>query len=204
MAENLVQVQEVANLYLDIMQNLNISVTPEWLQLDLTFQQMKVLYILKQHGTLKMKELHEKLGVSMPTITGIVNRLIERKDGIPLLSREASPDDRREVWAKLTLAGVETTETLNELNTKLVEHAINRLGHTELNGLKAGLQALLRAVQDLRQEAGTSKSDLAASGGRLRSNRRNYQRPHTPTSKLHFSAEAPNIHQNQAVVAATN
>jgi DNA-binding MarR family transcriptional regulator len=196
MAENLVQVQEVANLYLDIMQNLNISVTPEWLQLDLTFQQMKMLYILKQHGTLKMKELHEKLGVSMPTITGIVNRLIERKDGIPLLSRETSPDDRREVWARLTLAGVETTETLNELNTKLVEHAIHRLGHTELKGLQAGLQALLMAVQDLRQETGTTKSNLLTSTMQVSSSRRsnNYQR---------LYSEDPSVPQNQVVVATT-
>lgn len=156
MSESTGQVQEVANVYFEILQHLNMSSTPEWLQLDLTFQQMKVLYILKHHGTLKMKELHEKLGVSMPTITGIVNRLIERKDGVPLLARETSPEDRREVWARLTPAGAETTEMLNELNTKLVEKALNRMNEHQLSQLKDSLDSLLNAVTDQRREMGES------------------------------------------------
>lgn len=154
MAENQTQVQEVTNLYFEILQHLNMSTTPEWLQLDLTFQQMKVLHILKHNGTLKMKELHEKLGVSMPTITGIVNRLIERKDGVPLLARETSPEDRREVWARLTPAGVETTEMLNELNAKLVEKAIARLNDHDLSTVKSSLQTFLNVVIDQRRDMG--------------------------------------------------
>ncbi len=154
MAENTAQIQETTNLYFEILQHLNTSNTPEWLRLDLTFQQMKVLYILKHNGTLKMKELHEKLGVSMPTITGIVNRLVERKDGIPLVARETSPEDRREVWARLTTAGVETTDTLNDLNTRLVEKAINRLDQAELEEAKSGLERILKAVVEERREMG--------------------------------------------------
>ena len=154
MSENTVQVQEATNLYFEILQHINMSSTPEWLQLDLTFQQMKVLYILKHNGTLKMKELHEKLGVSMPTITGIVNRLIERKDGVPLLVRETSPEDRREVWAQLTTAAIETTDMLNDINAKLIEKAIGRLSMPELEEAKAGLQRILNAVVDQRRELG--------------------------------------------------
>jgi len=154
MAENTAQIQETTNLYFEILQHLNMSNTPEWLQLDLTFQQMKVLYILKHNGTLKMKELHEKLGVSMPTITGIVNRLVERKDGIPLVARENCPEDRREVWARLTTAGAETTDTLNDLNARLVEKSINRLDKAELEEAKSGLERILKAVVEQRREMG--------------------------------------------------
>ena len=175
MAENTTQIRETTNLYFEILQHLNMSNTPEWLQLDLTFQQMKVLYILKHNGTLKMKELHEKLGVSMPTITGIVNRLVERKDGISLVARETSPEDRREVWARLTTAGLETTDSLNDLNARLVEKAINRLDQAELEEAKSGLERILKAVVEQRREMGENV-DRRPNQERPPRTRRTYQR----------------------------
>src|SRR5947209_20617672 len=105
MADRATRVKELSDAYFEILRDLNSSNIPEWLQLDLTFQQMKVLYILKQNGPLKMHDLSQKLKVTMPTITGIVNRLIERKGGAPLLTRMVRPEDRREVWAHLTSTG---------------------------------------------------------------------------------------------------
>src|SRR5947209_1118693 len=120
MVDRTTRVSEISSNYFQILQQLNSSNMPEWLQLDLTFQQMKVLYILRTHGKLKMRKLSEQLGVTMPTITGIVNRLIERKDGVALLYRSVSPKDRREVWAQLTDEGNEALELLNKINNNLL------------------------------------------------------------------------------------
>src|SRR5689334_10611397 len=102
MAERTSHVREVSDLYIQVLQELNRNSVPYWLELDLTFQQMKVLYLLKQQGPLKMSGLSQLLGVSMPTITGIISRLVERGDGNPLVNRAASLQDRRQVWAQLT------------------------------------------------------------------------------------------------------
>jgi|GEM_PF-990348 len=171
------EVQELSSLYLDIIHKLNSIVTPDWLQLDLTFQQMKVLYILKQKGTLTMSELHEELGVSMPTITGIVNRLIERRDGKPLLTRETSPEDRREVRAKLTEAGLEVTEMVGELSPRVLEGTFARLGDKDLQVARQVLDILSVAAD--QQKKDSSNDQNSTSEGNARRNRRTTRRQAT-------------------------
>jgi DNA-binding MarR family transcriptional regulator len=153
--------KNLTSQFLEILQQLNKSNSLEWLQLDLTFQQMKVLYILRQHGSQKMSKLHEELKVTMPTITGIVNRLIERRDGVPLLARETSPDDRREVRARLTQRGFEVTEMLNNLNNKLLERALNQLNSEDIVGLESILGRLQVAISEQRQQDEELASTLA-------------------------------------------
>jgi DNA-binding MarR family transcriptional regulator len=132
MSEKSKDSQELSHLYQRAFQQLNAAATPDWLQLDLTFQQMKVLYIIRQFGSLTMSELHEHLQVSMPTITGIVNRLIERRNGTPLLVRETSPEDRREVRASLTDAGLEVTNMVGALKTEVLQEVFNTMSEEEL------------------------------------------------------------------------
>ncbi|NWJ45958.1 MAG: MarR family transcriptional regulator [Chloroflexi bacterium] len=132
MSEKSKDSQELSQLYQRAFQQLNAAATPDWLQLDLTFQQMKVLYIIRQFGSLTMSELHEHLQVSMPTITGIVNRLIERRNGTPLLVRETSPEDRREVRASLTDAGLEVTNMVGALKTAVLQEVFNTMSEEEL------------------------------------------------------------------------
>ncbi|MEI7553888.1 MarR family transcriptional regulator [Candidatus Chlorohelix sp.] len=132
MSEKSKDSQELSHLYQCAFQQLNVAATPDWLQLDLTFQQMKVLYIIRQFGSLTMSELHEHLQVSMPTITGIVNRLIERRNGIPLLVRETSPEDRREVRASLTDAGLEVTNMVGALKTEVLQEVFSLMNEEEL------------------------------------------------------------------------
>jgi DNA-binding MarR family transcriptional regulator len=171
MSEKGSEVQELSSLYLDIIHKLNSIATPDWLQLDLTFQQMKVLYILKQKGTLTMSELHEELGVSMPTITGIVNRLIERRDGKPLLTRETSPEDRREVRAKLTEAGIEVTEMVGELSPKVLEGTFARLGDKELQAARQVLDMLRTAAEQQKKDSHSTQN--STNEANMRRNRRN-------------------------------
>lgn len=147
----------LTNLFVEVLQQLTKSNSLELLELDLTFQQMKVLYILRQNGSQKMSELHTKLKVTMPTITGIVNRLIERRDGMPLVMRETSPDDRREVRARLTPKGFEVTEMLNNLNSKLLERAIAQLSTEDT----ASLETLLGRLQTALNQQKLQDDELA-------------------------------------------
>jgi DNA-binding MarR family transcriptional regulator len=160
-SEKSVEAQELSIMYLEILHKLNAAITPDWLHLDLTFQQMKVLYILKQKGPLKMSELHERLGVSMPTITGIVNRLIERRDGKPLLVRETSPGDRREVRARLTPAGLEVTEMVGELDENLLSDIFVRFTEQERDEAKTFLNHLSQTIQQYSNDLAHTVADSA-------------------------------------------
>lgn len=181
MSENTSHVKSLSNLFLEVLQQLNITNNPEWLELDLTFQQMKVLYILRQHGSQKMSELHKKLHVTMPTITGIVNRLVERKDGAPLLSRETSPDDRREVRARLTTRGFEVTEMLNELNNKLLESSVAQLETSDAQALETHLTHFLEVLTAQRLQ--TEKAEASNGGENGGSNGHKARRTRSISSK---------------------
>lgn len=139
-------VDEVTTLYAQIYQQLNHRAIPQWLELDLTFQQMRVLYLLKEKGPQKMSELSTALKVSMPTITGIISRLIERKNSQPLVERVTSPEDRRQVWAHLTPAGQKVTEMMDELNRFMLTEALSALDQSSIEQARAGLNFIINAL----------------------------------------------------------
>lgn len=172
MSDRASRIQEVTGLYFQILQQLNHHNIPEWLELDLTFQQMKVLYILRETGGLTMSNLSKRLGVSMPTITGIISRLVERTEKSvknkkggknqtiekieikeALVERKTSPEDRREVKAFLTDAGQRITEQLDELNRKLMAEALAQLNDGEMEDARAGLSHIANAVNEQRPVA---------------------------------------------------
>ncbi len=72
-----------------------------WLQIDISVPQMKALLFLYLEGAASMARIAGALGVKLPTVTGIVDRLVERG----LVKREDSPQDRRVVLASLTEGG---------------------------------------------------------------------------------------------------
>jgi DNA-binding MarR family transcriptional regulator len=149
MSDRASRIQEVTGLYFQILQQLNRHNIPEWLELDLTFQQMKVLYILKQQSGLTMSELSDRLNVSMPTITGIISRLVDRKENGPaLVARKTSAEDRRQVKASLTEAGEKITEQLDVLNRKLMGQALAQLNDGEMEDARAGLSHIATAIAE--------------------------------------------------------
>ena len=66
---------------------------PTFLGLDITMAQAKVLFLVRATGSIQMSDLVARLGVTVPTVTGIVDRLVERD----LVVRRGMPDDRRRV-----------------------------------------------------------------------------------------------------------
>jgi DNA-binding MarR family transcriptional regulator len=71
------------------------------MSLDYTMPQLKVLLCLYINGPYRMSDLAAVLGVSTPTATGIVNRLVSRG----VISRGAESEDRRVVTCQITDSG---------------------------------------------------------------------------------------------------
>ncbi|MDO8690063.1 MAG: MarR family transcriptional regulator [Dehalococcoidia bacterium] len=90
---------------------LSRTLPKEWLTLDLTMPQLKVLFILFSEGPSRVGTLAAAVGVGPPTVTGIVDRLVHHG----LVSREEDPADRRVVIGYLTDSGREMAANLHQL-----------------------------------------------------------------------------------------
>lgn len=93
--------------------------------------EFKVLVTIK-HGTeeksdLKVSEISQKLHVTPPTVTQIINLL--EKDG--LVERTNDPEDRRAVKIKLTSKGIEVTEQARSAFNETFAGLIDYLGEDE-------------------------------------------------------------------------
>ncbi|BBP87946.1 putative HTH-type transcriptional regulator YfiV [Bacillus safensis] len=63
----------------------------EWMKLDMSMPQMKVLMLLNNHGSLKVSEIAEKMGASLSNMTGLLDRLEQSN----FVVRKHSERDRR-------------------------------------------------------------------------------------------------------------
>jgi DNA-binding MarR family transcriptional regulator len=74
---------------------------PAWMDLDLTFGQLRLVYLLSQQGPQSIGHIAERFGVTMTAASQFADR-IERQG---LAERHHRRDDRRVVELRLTEAG---------------------------------------------------------------------------------------------------
>lgn len=120
----------------------------EWLSLDLTMPQLKVVLLLFVGGPTRMSVIASALGVSLATATGVADRLVERE----LVIRESDPDDRRVVLCRLSDKGEKTIIGLWQLakeNSRLLLSSVDR---SKLVLVRDALQALVDAGQATRDK----------------------------------------------------
>jgi DNA-binding MarR family transcriptional regulator len=120
----------------------------EWLRLNLTTPQLKVVLLLFVNGSSRMSEIASALGVSLATATGVVDRLVERD----LLAREDDPDDRRVVLCHLTSKGKELIGGLWQLSQDQIRVIMRAIDSRQLLLINEGLEALLQAVEATKED----------------------------------------------------
>jgi DNA-binding MarR family transcriptional regulator len=116
-------------------------VPSEWLRLDVTMSQLKVMFLLFLNGRSRMSEIASALAVSLATATGVVDRLVER--GIAL--REDDPEDRRVVLCRLSDKGQELISSLWQLSRDQAGGLMRALTAPQLLLITEALEALLQA-----------------------------------------------------------
>lgn len=102
--------------------------------LDITGQQMGVLYCMKQGLATTPFELSKALGID----TGLMTRMLDKLETKELLQRSRDPDDRRVVNLNLTAEGQKVAARIPEiaphvLNTRL--RKFTKAEFAELNRL---------------------------------------------------------------------
>ncbi|MFI9559472.1 MarR family winged helix-turn-helix transcriptional regulator [Nonomuraea endophytica] len=90
---------------------------------NLTLRQLKVVMIVSFHGSASGQDLAHSLGVGLGTVTGIVDRLVAHG----LVSRYEDQHDRRVRRIRLTDAGRELIEQINDTGLGHFRRIMERL-----------------------------------------------------------------------------
>ena len=121
----------------------------EWLQLDLTMPQLKVVLLLFMNGSTRMSDIASALGVSLATATGVVDRLVERD----IVVRESQPEDRRVVLCRLSEKGQKLIGGLWQLARDRLKELLEVVATSQLQLITEALEALLEAGEATRTDS---------------------------------------------------
>jgi DNA-binding MarR family transcriptional regulator len=109
------------------------------LAVNLTISQLKVMLILARLGGTSGQELARRTGVSLATLTGIVDRLVVQD----LVTRREDPRDRRVRRLQLTPAGTEVIERLIAAGEEHHQRLLQRLDLAALETVAQAFDLLL-------------------------------------------------------------
>jgi DNA-binding MarR family transcriptional regulator len=128
-----------------LMQRLADTHTADFLEIAVTMPQAKLLYLLGAAGDLHMSELVTRLGVSLSTVSGLVDRVVDAG----LATRREDPADRRQVVVSLTAAGAAFVDRFRELNARQMRELLEQVDDTGLAHVQGAIDALMTAVDRL-------------------------------------------------------
>jgi DNA-binding MarR family transcriptional regulator len=103
---------------------------------------LHVLFLLTTDGPLAMGRLADQLEVSMPNVTGIVDRMVAHG----LVERLRNDDDRRQVVVRATQGGYEAVEEIDLVRRRQLARVLESLRPAEQ-------QEALRVFRKLRVAA---------------------------------------------------
>src|ERR1700686_4371359 len=110
---------------------------------DVPLGQMKALFILWTAGKPQtMGQLAQALDVSLGSVTGLVDGLVERG----LVRREEDPDDRRQKLARLTPTAEARLRRMEQERSVIARRLLRRMSLDDLRALRQGLVALAAAA----------------------------------------------------------
>ena len=118
----------------------------QWLHLDLTMSQLKVVLLLFVSGPTRMGVIASELGVSLATASGVVERLVERG----ILLREGEAGDRRVVLCRLSDEGEMLIDNLWQLSRDQVGELMRVMAPSKLLMIAEMLQELLQAGEAMK------------------------------------------------------
>ncbi len=111
----------------------------EWLRLDLTMAQVKLLFALAGDSPLTVGGLAAQLTVTLPAASHLIDRLVQ----IGLVERCEDAQDRRRTLVRLTGAGAGLVGRLRQETGGRIREWFAALPDEDLAALVQGLQGLL-------------------------------------------------------------
>jgi DNA-binding MarR family transcriptional regulator len=107
--------------------------------------QLQVLFLLSCDAPVTMGRLAEQLDVSLPSVTGIVERMVEHG----LIERGRDDDDRRVVTVAPTAAGRAAVEEIDRIRRRALAQLLTRLDPAQQEQALHIFAALRRTAESL-------------------------------------------------------
>lgn len=117
----------------------------EFLEIDVTMSQAKVLYLVATAGEMHMAALPALLGISLSTVSSTVDRLVEHG----LLDRRPDPADRRQVVLRPTEAGIAAVDRFHDLNARALRQLLDRVDLPGLAHIEQSYTLLVEAAASI-------------------------------------------------------
>jgi DNA-binding MarR family transcriptional regulator len=128
----------------------------DWVDVDLTMSQLKMMFVLSSamgpaDGTngLRVGEVARGLGVTLPTVTAVMDKLVERG----LVRRDEDTVDRRQHVCRLTQDGQSLLHRLMAGRRAFTNALLEHLDDAELEAFLRGMQVVMAAAERLRASA---------------------------------------------------
>jgi DNA-binding MarR family transcriptional regulator len=109
---------------------------------------LHILYMLASSGPTQMGHLAEQLDVSLPNVTGLVERMVERG----IVERIRPADDRRVVEVSITAQGRRVLDEIDTIKRQEMANVINRLTPDQQQRALQTFTELRAATEQLAQE----------------------------------------------------
>jgi DNA-binding MarR family transcriptional regulator len=114
------------------------------LEVNLTMSQLKVMITIARLGGTSGQELARRTGVSLATLTGIVDRLVAQD----LVVRREDPRDRRVRRLELTPTGTDLVDRMIAAGEAHVQRLLQRLDQPALEVVAHAFELILDAADE--------------------------------------------------------
>ncbi len=157
------QAKRISVLIPQIGKNIRIANFIDSVRRGLTLSQVTVLLLLKEArgGTMPMGQIAHELGVSLPTASGLVDRL--HREG--LVDRVVNVRDRRVVLVRLTPEGRAVIQRMLRLLSDLLTRLLADLTEAEQESLAQAVERVFElslAIREEERQLGEQLADTAS------------------------------------------
>jgi DNA-binding MarR family transcriptional regulator len=125
---------------------------PDWVTANLTFGQLRVLFLLRDEGPVSIGALAERLGVSLASASETVDR-IERHE---FVERHHRDDDRRVVECRLTERGEQLVQEIAGVRLEGLRRLLGVLTPDELTEFDRLIRVIAARLEAAQGSAASS------------------------------------------------
>lgn len=137
------RIQTVVDQYDLIVRQLTATRSAGIVESSVTMAQLKVLMLLSAKAETGMSELATSLHLSLSTVSGLVEKLVEND----LATRHTDTEDRRHVLVSLTSQGGTFLDRFQELGKDTLRALLEQLTADEVECVAEAMNVLIRAAE---------------------------------------------------------
>jgi len=132
-----------SHLVTELFRKLNLLNRDQKVCYGITLSQCCAIEILDQKGLLSMNDLSQSQGVTISTMTRVVDVLV--RDNV--LQRTGSPKDRRKVCIKLTSKGEELAKRLQKCTRMYTKDILDKIPEDKRGQVVESIELLINAIK---------------------------------------------------------